>query len=266
MFCEKCGIEYTANTKYCSKCGSGLKPRGIIEQGMTASQYSQQGGAGDPTAGLVIRNVRFLSGNSFAEPPPLESRVYAEAFPARTTKIIYFEIIIAPLGQTINTELIFTYYDDKGNPLEAENKVPVTIENDTDNLCSGWGYATENIWVPGRYTVEIRVGSSAAVKGTFTITGGAASHYSVPTTPSTTRSASGIRCPKCGTPDPVVQTILRGKSCLRHLIEIILILLPIVGWGILIFSIITDQRKVTAATCQKCGYLWDVNDPSRAIH
>jgi len=70
-----------------------------------------------------------------------------------------------------------------------------------------------------------------------------------------------IVCPKCGAQNPFLQTQAGAskKDCLRHIIEFILIFIPIIGWAVLAFSFITDWRNHTGATCQKCAHHWFIS-------
>jgi len=99
----------------------------------------------------------------------LKSRTYLEIFPAKKTRIIFFEIMLAPLGQTIDTEVIFAFYDEQGNSLSSEIRKPITLQHDMDRCWSGWGYTAKNNWLPGKYTVKIRIGNSEPTTGVFTV-------------------------------------------------------------------------------------------------
>ena len=77
---------------------------------------------------------------------------------------------------------------------------------------------------------------------------------------------SHLACPMCSATNPVVQVMFRKKSIGRHIVEFLLILLPVIGWAILVYSIATDFRSFKAATCQKCGHCWDIMQPYRKIN
>lgn len=78
---------------------------------------------------------------------------------------------------------------------------------------------------------------------------------------------ANILCPICGTAGPLLQTQagVEKKGLLRHLVELVLILIPIIGWGILIYSLVTDVRRHLGATCQRCGYHWVVKKSYRKV-
>lgn len=67
-----------------------------------------------------------------------------------------------------------------------------------------------------------------------------------------------LKCPKCGTGGPATQTATGAekKGCLRQVLEFLLIFIPVIGWGLLIWFLITDFMGYFRCSCQSCGEVW----------
>ena len=67
-------------------------------------------------------------------------------------------------------------------------------------------------------------------------------------------------CPECSTTDPIVKRIagIDRKSWKRHIAEILLSWIPLVGSLIFVGTTITDLKDYDMLICGNCNHKWDV--------
>lgn len=105
---------------------------------------------------FMLRSLRLFEGpNSL---PPLPARKYYTKFDKANTRYAWGEFTIANLGRDEDwyCEVVFNFYNDarqlKGR---TEELVQVKKEQETVEICSGWGSDTRGTWFNDTYTLEI---------------------------------------------------------------------------------------------------------------
>ncbi len=92
--------------------------------------------------------------------PPVGSRVYGSAFSQAATRYIWWEleVICLPPKEDLPFDLIFFYYDEKGNVLgdKGYNHAMSYPAGQTVWLYWwGWGYVAPGNWRAGKYRLEV---------------------------------------------------------------------------------------------------------------
>ena len=72
------------------------------------------------------------------------------------------------------------------------------------------------------------------------------------------QSSARIACPNCGATDPTIQSVKKGLNPIAAIGYIILLFVPVIGWGALFFMLISREKTCTSAICQKCAHQWEI--------
>ena len=70
-----------------------------------------------------------------------------------------------------------------------------------------------------------------------------------------------MRCSKCGSENVQIQAVaeLQKRGCLKILLYIVLLCIPVIGWIALIMLLRGRKSKtVNYGVCQSCGHRWRV--------
>jgi len=87
-----------------------------------------------------------------------KDRVYMKKFDHKETRFVFIEFVFKNLvsPEPWNCELIFNFYNDsrqlKGETIELK---PISSEDETFTLTTGWGSDTKGTWFQDKYTLEI---------------------------------------------------------------------------------------------------------------
>jgi SpoVK/Ycf46/Vps4 family AAA+-type ATPase len=105
---------------------------------------------------FMLRSLRLFEGpNSL---PPLQARRYYTKFDQADSRYIWGEFTLANLirDEDWTCEVVFNFYNDarqlKGR---TEELVTVRKEQETVEICSGWGSDTRGTWFNDNYTLEV---------------------------------------------------------------------------------------------------------------
>lgn len=73
-------------------------------------------------------------------------------------------------------------------------------------------------------------------------------------------TSSGITCPKCGAPNPVIQQVNKKRNPLLVLLYIGLLFVPVIGWIALFVFLVKRDKTEPQCTCQSCAKTWLLNN------
>lgn len=120
---------------------------------------------------LEFESLKFFE--AAGDPPPVQQRVLATAFPQSTTRSIYYQAGAKNLLYNVkdqNPRIAAKYYYPDGKlmcDLERNQFVPSTW--DMMDLWHGWGWDDAGHWPKGAYKVELFFGYKKVGEGSFAI-------------------------------------------------------------------------------------------------